>query len=247
MVGPISKVIVLALCLSAFLLVACSQDADKPDRRQTGTASGSDGAATAKVRMLPREGTLSAGRYSTGEGFEPTFSFELGEGWLVLRPSGHRSLKLGYVAPGQEVAQGKGLRFLNVREVFEPHKQGGDVLFEAKPAPKDLVAWLQRHPYLGTEEPEPADVGGVPAKQFGADVAVPEGYRNGCAVPCIPLFRLGNGSVTYVTEEGKNRFILPRDIEGETVTILVSAPADRFEEFLPEVQKVLDSVKWGVS
>ena len=158
-------------------------------------------------------------------------------------------MKLGYLAPGQEVAQGKGLRFLHVREVFEPRQWGGDVLFEPKPAPEDLVAWLRRHPYLGTEGPKRVDVGGVPAEQLVADVDVPEGYRGdeggGCAVACISLFRLGGGSVTYLTENGKARFIVPKDVEGETITIVVSAPAEKFEEFLPEAQEVLDIVKWG--
>jgi hypothetical protein len=246
-VGPVLKRI-LPLCLAALVLLACSRDDDESDHKQTGTGSAGDGAVTAKVRTLPQEGALPAGRYSTGESFEPSFSFELGEGWLVLRTSGTRSLKLGYAAPGQEVAQGKGLRFLDVREVFEPRERGGGVLFEAKPAPEDLVAWLLRHPYLGTEEPKPADVGGVPAKRLGADVDVPEGYRSvegGCAVPCIPLFRAGSGSVSYLTEKGESRSIVPRDIEGETVAIIVSAPAEKFEEFLPEAQEVLGTVEWG--
>ena len=200
------------------------------------------------VRTVPEDGTLSAGRYSTGRGFEPSFSFELGEGWLVLRPSEHQSLKLGYTAPGQDVAQGKGLRFLNVRSVFDPRERGGGVIFEANPVPDDLAAWLQRHPYVTTEEPEPVSVGGIPGKQLEADVEVPEGYRDveggGCAVPCIPLLRLGNGSVTHITEKGKDGFIILEDVQGETVIIIVSAPADKFEAFLPKAQKVLDTVEW---
>lgn len=247
MVRSILKAI-LSLCFAALVLVACSEDAGESDRSQTGTASGEDSGGTAKVRTVPEEGTLSAGRYSTGERFEPSFSFELGEGWLVLRPSDPRSLKLGYAAPGQEVAQGKGLRFLNVREVFEPREQGGDVLFEAKPVPDDLVAWLQRHPYVSTEEPEPAGVGGIPGKQLEVDADVPEGYSDvqggGCAVPCIPLLRLGSGSVTHITEKSKDSFIILNDIEGETVIIIISAPADKFDEFLPNAQKVLRSVEW---
>lgn len=201
-----------------------------------------------KVRTVPEEGTLSAGRYSTGESFEPSFSFELGEGWLVLGPSDPQALKLGYVAPGQQVAQGKGLRFLNVREVFEPREQGGDVVFETKPAPDDLVAWLQRHPHVSTEEPAPVDVGGIPGKKLEVDIDVPEGYRDveggGCAVPCIPLLRLGSGSVVYITEKSEDSLIILKDIEGETVTIIISAPDDKFVEFLPSARKVLQTVEW---
>ena len=250
MVKSIPKAI-LPLCFAALVLVACSEDGGEPDRGQIGTASAEDNARTAKVRTVPEDGTLPAGRYSTGKRFEPSFSFELGEGWLVLRPSEPQSLKLGYVAPGQEVAQGKGLRFLNVREVFEPHNQGDDVLFEANPAPDDLVTWLQQHPYVSTEEPEQVSVGGIPGKQLEVDVDVPEGYRDleggGCAVPCLPLLRLASGSVSHITEKGKDRFIILEDVQGETVIIIVSAPADKFEEFLPKAQKALDTVEWGGS
>jgi hypothetical protein len=34
------------------------------------------------------------------------------------------------------------------------------------------------------------------------------------------------------------------DVGGETVVIDVAAPADKFDEFLPKAQKVLDSVEW---
>ncbi len=239
---------ILPLCFAALVLVACSEDGGESDRSQTGTASRGDGGEAVKVRTVPEDGTLPAGRYSAGKRFEPSFSFELGEGWLVLRPSDPQSLKLGYTAPGQEVAQGKGLRFLNVREVFEPRERDGDVLFEAKPVPDDLVAWLQRHPYVSTEGPEQVVVGGIPGEQLEADVDVPEGYRDveggGCAVPCIPLLRLGGDSVTHITEKGKDRFIILEDVQGEMVIIIVSAPAGKLEEFLPEAQKVLDTVEW---
>ncbi|MDP9439791.1 MAG: hypothetical protein M3P49_13800 [Actinomycetota bacterium] len=230
------------------MLGACSGDAGEPDRGRTGSPSGGDAEETAKVRTLPEDGALSAGRYATGERFEPSFSFELGEGWLVLPTSEPGSLKLGYAAPGQEVAQGKALRFLDVREVFEPREQDGDVLFEAKPAPDDLVAWLQRHPYVGIEEPEPVSIGGISGKRLGAEVDVPEGYRDvregGCAVPCIPLLRLGRGSVTHITEKGKDSLIVLKDVEGETVVVIISAPADKLDEFLPDAQKVLRNVEW---
>jgi hypothetical protein len=36
-------------------------------------------------------------------------------------------------------------------------------------------------------------------------------------------------------------------VKGETVTIGSASPVTEFEEFLPEAQKVLDTVKWGGS
>jgi hypothetical protein len=66
-------------------------------------------------------------------------------------------------------------------------------------------------------------------------------------VPCIPLFRLGGGSVSHITEKGKDRFIILEDVQGEAVIIIVSAPVDTFEEFLSKAQKALDPVAWGGS
>ena len=40
------------------------------------------------------------------------------------------------------------------------------------------------------------------------------------------------------------RVIVLEDVEGETVTIGFFSPPSEFEEFMPEAQKVLDSVEW---
>jgi hypothetical protein len=56
--------------------------------------------------------------------------------------------------------------------------------------------------------------------------------------PCVPLF---SGIIAY--PELKDQFIIV-DVESETVVIDVSAASDKFDEFLPKAQKVLDSVEW---
>jgi hypothetical protein len=45
------------------------------------------------------------------------------------------------------------------------------------------------------------------------------------------------------SEGYKDRFVIV-DVGGQTVLIDVAARADKFDEFLPKAQKVLDSVKW---
>ena len=47
----------------------------------------------------------------------------------------------------------------------------------------------------------------------------------------------------FVPEDEKARVTF-LDVEGETVTISIISPASEFEEFVPEGQKVLDSVEW---
>lgn len=120
--------------------------------------------------------------------------------------------------------------------------------FEAEPVPVDMVSWLQRHPYLSTDKPEPVDVGEVSGESLDVEVNVPEGYRDdhggGCVLPCVPLFRLDRDSVTHITEKGKDRFAALEDVEGETVVVIVSAPVITFDEFSPKAQQVLNTVEW---
>lgn len=231
------------------MLAACSEEARERDPGDTEAASGEGAGEPRQARAIPEKGGVVApGRYSTGEQFEPPFSLQLGEGWRVLPGSGTHSLRLGYITPGSEVAEGKALRFLNVEEVFEPHEEGSGTSFEAKPAPGDLVAWFQRHQYLSAEEPEPVDIGGETGERFDALINVPEGYRDahgsGCPIPCIPLLRLKDGSVTHATEKGKDRIIVLEGVQGERLVIIASAPVDEFDEFLSEAQAVLETVDW---
>jgi hypothetical protein len=248
--GEILKV-VLMLFFAALVLVACSERPDESEggRDATTGSAGDSRETTERVRTMAKRGTLSPGRYSTAKTFEPPFFVEVGRGWRVLPAPGPYSLRLGYLAPGREVAEGKALRFLNVQEVFEPAgERSGEPTFEARPAPEELVSWFQRHPYLKVDQPEPAETGGVAGERFEANVDVPEGYRDdhggGCPLPCVPLFRLGDDSVTHATEKSKDRFIVLENVRGETVVVIVSAPANGFDEFSPRAQEVLDTVKW---
>ena len=47
-----------------------------------------------------------------------------------------------------------------------------------------------------------------------------------------------------VGARGDVRVIVLEDVQGETVTIGSNSGATEFDEFLPEAQKVLDSVEW---
>lgn len=237
------------LCLVALVLTACSGDTEKQRPERAEASSQNSVGEAAKARTVPERGILAPRRYSTAGEFGPPFSFEVGEGWRVLPVSEPDSLRLGYVTPGKGVAEGKALRFLNVREVFEPREEGDKVSFEAVPAPDHLSGWLGRHPYLSTGDAEPVEVGGVAGRRLDAEADVPERYRDArrgaCPVPCIPVFRLGGDSVTHITEKGKHRIIvLDEVVEDETVVVIVSAPVAGFGEFRTEAQEVLDTVEW---
>ena len=73
--------------------------------------------------------------------------------------------------------------------------------------------------------------------------------------PCLPLYPSGTvpncigpgnkpcKSAILSYEGFRDRFAIV-DVGGETVVIDVAAPADKFDEFLPKAQEVLDTVEW---
>ncbi len=127
---------------------------------------------------------------------------------------------------------------LNVEQVFDPSEPGQTVA-----APDDMVAWLQEHPHLGTEEPGRGTVGGVSGVQFDAIASEPKGVEFS-PEPRVPLFAMSGGETFWLGKSEKYRFIVLDDVEGETINIIFGGPAVEFEEFLPEAQKVLETVTW---
>src|SRR5215213_4145174 len=196
------------------------------------------------ARPLPEKPkALRPGTYRSEE-FKPSLSFHVGKGWS--------SSPLEEASDIVEIARGQtaGLNFTNVQEIYKPTKTGSANVVDA---PKNIDGWLQQHPYLQTSNPEPVTVGGV--KGVEVDVVVgdlPKGYNPTCSSivgqpNCVDLVRLSTGEPIFLAEGEKVRVIVLEDLEGETVTIGFFSPASEFEEFAPEAQKVIDTVKWSGS
>jgi hypothetical protein len=198
------------------------------------SACGGEGAAQeeAKARPLPEDPkTLRPGEYRSEE-FKPSFSFRVGKGWSnepLETPD-----KLAISPQGEPL-----LIFRNLQEVYKPSTSASTP--NVVVAPKDMVGWFQHHLYLKTDKPEPATVGGVEGVQFDWVVAEDSPYED------INTFRYSDGSDAAAAKGYKYRAIILEDVEGETVTIGIGSPASEFKEFLPEAQKVLDTVKWSGS
>jgi hypothetical protein len=206
------------------------------------SACGGDG-KKAKARPLPEDPkALRPGTYRSEE-FKPSLSFHVGKGWSSSPLEASDILE---ITRGQTT----GMNFSNAQEVYKPTKTGSANVVDA---PKDMVGWLQQHPYLQTSKPEPVTVGGVKGLQF--DVVpgdLPKGYNPTCSSiignpNCVDLVRLSTGEQLFVAEGYPVRVIVLEDVEGETVTIGIFSPASEFEEFVPEAQKVIDTVKWSGS
>jgi hypothetical protein len=199
------------------------------------SACGGENQQVSKPQPLPEEREeLRTGVYRTEE-FEPSFTFRVGEGWSSLPPEASDAL---FITRGETKAIG----FVNAQEVYKPTKTGTPNVVEA---PKDMVGWFQQHPYLHTDKSEPVTVGGVKGEQFDVVVEdMPEDYSAVGGADCVDLFRLSTGISVCQPVEEKVRLTVLEDVKGETVTIGFASPATEFDEFVPEAQKVLDSVKW---
>ena len=187
----------------------------------------------ANARPLPENNViLRPGEYRSQE-FEPSLSFRVGEGWEHVAPELPDKLAIRLGRQGGDPL----LIFRNLREVYKPAKS-----MDTPPvmkAPEDMVGWFQNHPYLKTEKPQPITVGGVEGEQFEWVVAEDAPYAE------VDTFKYSDGSGAATAKGFKHRAIVLEDVEGETVTIGIASKADEFDEFLPEAQKVLETVKWG--
>jgi hypothetical protein len=195
----------------------------------------------AKARPLPEDQkALRPGTYRSEE-FKPSLSFHVGKGWS--------SSPLEEASDFLEITRGQTavLGFVNVQDVYKPTKTGGANIVDA---PKNIDGWLQQHPYLQTSKPEPVTVGGVKVLKFDVVLGeLPQTYIGSCTEivgnpNCVDLFRLSTGEPIFLAEGYPVRVIVLEDLEGETVTIGFFSPASEFEEFVPEAQKVIDTVKW---
>ena len=203
------------------------------------SACGGEKQQESKPRPLPEdEKALRPGEYRSEE-FKPSLSFRVGKGWSSAPLEASDVL---VIAQGET----KVIGFVNAQEVYKPTKTGTPNVVDA---PEDMVGWFQQHPYLQTDKPEPVTVGGVKGVQFDVVVEdLPEDYSEvcpGCGVGSgVAIFRLSSGFPVAYGEADKSRLIVLEDVKGETVTLGFSSPATEFDEFAPEAQKVIDTVKW---
>ena len=182
--------------------------------------------------------------------FEPALSFSLSEEWYeeewqisAAEESPDFIFRYG--------PEGGGLNFTNPLHVFDPSDPSAPKELPAPENAEEWLSWFQRHPNLDASKPVPASVGAASGKRIDVTVtSTLENYPKDLCLgqPCVPLYPLTAESregTTWITvDEGyKDRFVIV-DVQGETVLIDAFAPTDKFDEFLPKAQKVLDSVEW---
>ena len=193
------------------------------------------------------DGTIYPGRYAARD-FDPALSFSVAhpQRWLASETGWDLFIESLEVEGGQ-------LIFISPSYVYDPSNPSE---LKEVPAPKNTdewVSWFQSHPNVDTSEPVPMSVGGASGMRIDVTVtSTPENYpQKFCGEqPCVPLYPSTETGIEspgieaiLSNEEFKDRFVIV-DFGGETVIIDVVAPTDRFDEFLPKAQKVLDTVAW---
>jgi hypothetical protein len=200
-----------------------------------GGAGGQEEAKARPLPLYPTEHALSPGEYHSVK-FKPPLSFKVGKGWSITAEQ-----LSDYIELDQQGEIGN-LTFANVKEVFKP---GTTNVVEA---PKNLVGWLQHHPYLKTSKSQPVNVGGVKGEQLEVLVDhLPKDPNGYCGSDCLDIFNQSSNQIGYFREVNKRRVIVLGDVKGDTVVFWFAGPPDSFDKFAPKAQKVVDSVKWSGS
>jgi hypothetical protein len=190
-------------------------------------------------RPLPHSSQeLRPGEYRT-KVFKPALSFTVGKGWALECPA--RDDKVCLLPSGEQTL----FRFLNVAEVYKPSELI-DMSGKTTPLPADLVGWFEQHPYLQTDKPQPVTVGGIKGQQIDVVVGeLPKDYPEGlCGFDCVRLTVSSFGEELAVEEGNKDRVTVLEDVKGQEVIIDFGSPATEFDEYWPEAEKVVQSVKW---
>jgi uncharacterized protein YjbI with pentapeptide repeats len=182
-------------------------------------------------------------QYVTAE-FEPALSFRVPR--HEWRPSSSdTSDKRNLFLEVLEGPEGSQLIFTNPSGVFDLSTPSEPRLRPVPENADEWASWFQRHPNLETSNSVPVRVGSATGVQIDVtEVSARDTYPQECGdKPCVLLYPTSSESGMIIWEGGKHRFVIV-DVGSETVVIDVAAPEDKFDEFLPQAQKVLDTVQW---
>jgi hypothetical protein len=156
--------------------------------------------------------------------------------------------------------EGGQLTFTSPLHVFDPSNPSEPKEVPAPETADQWVSWFQSHPNLETSKPVPESVGDASGMRIDVTATSKlENYpRDDCVQPCVFLYpaialkcceppevsgtSIQRGSMR-IYEETKDQYIIV-DVKGVPVVINISAPADKFDEFLVKAQEVLNTVKW---
>jgi len=189
---------------------------------------------------LPRGIPLPPKEYLANE-FDLLRSFRVDEGW-TSEGQGRDYLQLAY-------GDAK-LSIVTPQKVYDPEAK---VPTEPATAPENvehLVAWFQKHPHLGADEPVATTHGGWSGKWFDITADAPPGVGFlECIDPCVPILPLMEDSRVVsriVFFEGYKIETSVSEVGGEPVVVTLQSPPNEFDGFLRKARRMLGTVEWQV-
>jgi hypothetical protein len=176
---------------------------------------------------LPGSGRLEPGVYST-DLITPKTVLQLP---CCFEVASHDS---GLLVLG-EVGLARYIVLTNPDDVFDPETG------EPAAVPRDLASWLAEHPGLDVDAPISAEVAGLPAQHI-AGVPRPDADYN--ANGELNLTRKRAVAPFFVSSDHRFRLTVVDAPDGPLLIAIV-ARSDRFEEFLPKAEGILDGVSFA--
>jgi hypothetical protein len=206
----------MALALTPTWFAACASTPATPSQHSAAAPT------TRPTGPLPiGVGMAPPGSWTT-TAFEPTLTFSVNtDGWMFFFQDDDDEMAVGK-SGDIEVTAGR------VGNVVDPtsHK---DV-----PAPDDLVAWLASHPALDSRTPQPATVGGIDGRSI--EVTNTGGQD-------VDIFAYPTGNLRVSADTRARFWVLP--YEGPDLVFSGLAPEASFDDALPDIQSIVDSMEIG--
>ena len=244
---PVDRTFVRALVVAVSALVvagaACTESDGESD--PGGTQSSSRSSSSETVTPIPEgQSLMDPGSYLAQT--EPAITLTTTTPWYGAA-NVPRFVVLGQLDhfPYAE------LYLLNLEQVVQNPGDPGDP-WKLRQPPDDLLGWLVDH--AGMEvvgEVGPVEIGGFPGQQ--ADLRVPSDA--GCAPEhtrpfpeaCLLFFTLpGEPSVFPLAKGMAYRITVLPDVAGETVTLLYTDYAQRFDDRIEPADEVVRSIEFDV-
>jgi hypothetical protein len=200
-------------------------------------------AAGAAPAPLPPAGDVATRGLYRAAITTPEVTFRLRHTWVVQVSS--RRL---FILLRERVTQA--LTFFNVGRlsgVIDPRAQVDPRVppgFMVVSTPRDLVAWLRRHPRLKVGKPRRVRIGGL--RGIRLDAAVRRGYRfSSCPTTCVGLFPAATPSergIWFQVKGSTTRYYFVRK-GPKRLLMVIEAPQARFRTFARLATGVVRSVR----
>ncbi|MBA3476692.1 MAG: hypothetical protein H0T10_08075, partial [Actinobacteria bacterium] len=154
----------------------------------------------------------------------PALTFSVtSDGWLFFFQDDDDEMAVGK-SGGIELTAGR------VGKVVDPQSH------EGLAAPDDLVAWLSSHPDLGAEPPQPVRIADLEGQSIDVTAKGPDE---------VEIFAYPTGNLRIVAGTRARIWVLP--YEGPDLVFSAFAPKESFEQALPDIESIVDSMRIGPS